>query len=76
MSNDNTVARLSALEAHLAALADIVGSTIAAVGMLNAHVSVTREPGDDLEAFRERMAEVQTEVQGLYERLESLWPET
>jgi hypothetical protein len=72
----HTSARLSALEERVKMLADLLGGTLTALGMLSAHVGVTREAGDDLAAFRERLAEMQREIKTLDDKLESVWPDS
>ena len=69
-------ARISALEERVKMLADLLGGTLTALGMLSAHVGVTREAGDDLAAFRERLAEMQGEIKALDDKLEAVWPDS
>jgi hypothetical protein len=70
----HTSARSSALEERVSMLADLLGGTLSALGMLSAHVGATREAGDDLAAFRERLAQLQQEIKSLDEKLETVWP--
>jgi hypothetical protein len=72
----HTSARLSALEERVKMLGDLLGGTLAALGMLSAHVGVTREAGDDLAAFRERLAEMQREIKIVNDKLETVWPDS
>jgi hypothetical protein len=72
---NNAAARLSALEAQVSTLADLLGGTLATLGALNAHVGVMREPGDDLTAFRERLEDLEVEINSLYDKLDAIWPE-
>jgi hypothetical protein len=72
----HTSARISALEERVKMLADLLGGTLTALGMLSAHVGATREAGDDLAAFRERLAEMQREIQTLDDKLEAVWPDS
>jgi hypothetical protein len=52
-----------------------LGGTLAALGALNAHVGVTREAEDNLDEFRERLADLNQDITSLYEKLEAIWPE-
>jgi glutamine synthetase type III len=72
----HTSARISALEERVKMLADLLGGTLTALGMLSAHAGATHEAGDDLAAFRERLAEMQQEIKTLADKLETVWPDS
>jgi hypothetical protein len=70
----NIPARVATLEAQVEELAILLGGTMTALGILNAHVALTASERDPAK-LRERLDEIQAEIQNLYERLEATWPE-
>jgi hypothetical protein len=74
----STEARLSALEAQVSTLGELLGGTLAACGALNAHIGASFEEGAagrDLTAMQERLEELEGDIKGLYEKLNAIWPE-